>query len=278
MMQIGNSKNAEVEENMLRHMILNSLRSYKQKYSEEYGKIVIACDNKNYWRKQIFPFYKANRKKSRDESGLDWRVIFESLHKIRSEIKEYFPYTVIEIETAEADDVIASLCKKFGVLEETMAFEQVEKILILSGDKDFIQLQKYKNVSQYDPVRKKTITHPNPSSYLREHIIRGDVGDGVPNFLSSDNCLVIGERQKSVTEKKLNDWLKQEPKMFCTEVMLRNFKRNEQLIDLSFVPEELYVKITESYEQQKNKKSNNLMNYFMVNNLKNLTENIGDFV
>jgi 5'-3' exonuclease len=270
MMQIGNSKTAEVEENMLRHMILNSIRSYKLKYTEEYGKnFVIACDNTNIWRKQIFPYYKANRKKNRDSSILDWSSIFESLNKIRQELKDFFPYTVIDIQTAEADDIIACICKKYS---------EEEKILILSGDKDFIQLHKFKNVSQYDPVRKKTISHPNPEKYLQEHIIRGDSGDGVPNFLSSDNCLVIGERQKSVTEKKLQEWLNQDPVLFCTEVMLRNYRRNQQLIDLSFVPSDIFDKVVESYEQQKNKKAKDLMNYFVKNRLKNLTENIGDFV
>ena len=277
MMQLGNHTNSAVEENMVRHMVLNSLRSYKAKYGIEYGEMIIACDNHNYWRKQLFPYYKANRKKGIEKSELNWKQIFECLNKIRQELKDHFAYRIIEIPTAEADDVIASLCHKFGTLEENMDFEQIEKILILSGDHDFIQLHKYKNVSQYDPVRKKKITHKNPTEYLREHILRGDVGDGVPNFLSPDNCFVIGERQKPISAKKLETWLKQDPKMFCTEVMLRNYKRNEQLINLSEIPKDIYNSVLTSYEEQANKKPKDLMNYFIVNKLKILMESINEF-
>ena len=157
MMQIGNHTNVKIEENMVRHMVLNSIRSYKTKFGEEYGEVVIACDNSNYWRKQLFPYYKASRKKAQEKSELDWKSVFECMNKIRAELKEYFPYRVIDVESAEADDIIATL------VNDTIASEG---FLILSGDKDFIQLHKYDNVKQYDPVRKKWITHDNPERYL----------------------------------------------------------------------------------------------------------------
>jgi hypothetical protein len=269
MMQIGNHTNAEIEESMCRHMVLNSIRSFKTKFGDEFGEIVVACDNKNYWRRQLFPYYKANRKKNQAASELNWKAIFECLNKVREELKLVFPYRVIDIESAEADDIIGTLCREFG--------DTNEKILILSGDKDFIQLQRYINVKQYDPVRKKYITHNNPDKFLKEHIIKGDSGDGVPNFLSPDNCLVVGERQKPITAKKLEVWVDQEPERFCTELMLRNYKRNEQLIDLSMIPEHISKSIMESFTNQKGKKANKLMDYFIANRLKNLMESIGDF-
>jgi hypothetical protein len=269
MMQMGNQASGEIEEGMVRHMVLNSIRSFKMKYGDEYGEIVVACDNKNYWRRQIFPYYKANRKKNQEASDINWKAIFECLNKIREELKVVFPYRVIDIETAEADDIIGTLCKEFG---------NYQKVLILSGDKDFIQLHRYMNVRQYDPVRKKFITHNDPDTFLKEHIIKGDAGDGVPNFLSPDNCLVVGERQKPVTAKKLEVWLKQKPEQFCTELMLRNYKRNQQLIDLDHIPEHISQKILESFNDQAGKKPNKLMDYFIANRLKHLMENIGDFV
>lgn len=269
MMQLGNHTNADIEEGMVRHMVLNSLRSFKTKFGDEYGEIVIACDNKNYWRKQLFPYYKANRKKKQEASEINWKAIFECLNKIREELKHVFPYRVVDIESAEADDIIGTLCKAFGNTNE--------KILVLSGDKDFIQLQRFNNVKQYDPVRKKYISHNNPDKFLKEHIIKGDSGDGVPNFLSPDNCLVVGDRQKPITTKKLEIWVNQEPERFCTELMLRNYKRNEQLIDLNMIPEHISTRIMESFNNQKGKKANKLMDYFIANRLKNLMENIGDF-
>lgn len=266
MMQIGNHKNIELQEDVLRHMVLNSLRSHKVKFSD-YGEMVIACDDKNYWRKQIYPYYKANRKKDREASELDWNALFGALNKLRDEIRDYLPYRVIRVEHAEADDIIATLTKEFYTRE---------KILILSGDKDFSQLQKYPNVKQYSPTQKKFIVCTNPDLFLKEHIISGDQGDGVPNLLSADNCLVMGIRQTPVTAKKLSTWILQEPEQFCNEIMLRNYKRNQQLIDLEFVPTEIATEALNQYNTQKADRSK-IFNYFIEYKLKNLMENINEF-
>jgi hypothetical protein len=271
MVQLGNHINsalAQVDVNMVRHMVLNSLRSYKTKFSDEYGELVIACDNTNIWRKKEFVYYKANRKKSREDSGIDWKAIFDCMGKIRAELKEFFPYRVIDVESAEADDIIATLSKEFHMFE---------KILIMSGDKDFIQLQKYSNVKQYDPVRKKWIDHENPARYLREHILKGDTGDGIPNVLSSDNCFVIGERQKPLTKKRMDALLTLDPEEFNDSIATRNFFRNQTLIDLSFVPGYISDKVIEQYESQTDRDRSKLLNYFIANKLKNLMVHLPEF-
>lgn len=270
MVQLGNHTNAQVEENMVRHMVLNSIRMYRTKFGPSHGELVIACDNKNYWRRQLFPYYKANRRKSQAESELDWRAIFDCLGKIRAELKEYFPYRVIDIESAEADDIIGTLCMEFGNTNE--------KILILSGDKDFQQLQKYLNVEQYDPVRKKKIVCNDPSRFLAEHIIKGDSGDGIPNVLSDDNCLVIGKRQSPITQKKLDTLIDLSLESKHDHPTYRNYMRNRELIDLTCIPEKVRMQILESYNAQCGKRSTNLLNYFIANKLKNLTNSIGEFV
>ncbi len=270
LMQLGNHTNAQIEENMVRHMILNSLRSYRSKFFSDYGELVIACDNTNYWRRKVFPYYKANRKKAQEKSDLDWKAVFECLNKIRAELKEFFPYKVIDIESAEADDVIGSLVREYG-----SEMNAGEPILILSGDKDFIQLHKYANVKQYDPTRKKWISHNDPDQYLREHILKGDSSDGVPNVLSSDNCFVVGERQRPLTAKKLDHYLKVKPTEMETNIA-RNYFRNDQLINLNHTPEEIRVKVLDEYNKQKKDRSK-LLNYFIANKLRNLTESIGDF-
>ena len=268
MMQLGNHTNAEIEENMVRHMVLNSLRSYKVKFGSEYGEMVIACDNTNYWRKKVFPYYKANRKKNQEKSELDWKQIFECLNKIRAELKEYFPYRVIDIESAEADDIIATLIKHHYT---------EEKILILSGDKDFIQLHTFNNVKQFDPVRKKWISHNDPNRYLDEHILKGDAGDGIPNVLSADNCFVVGERQKPLTQKKIDALIDLGLEGKFDHPQCRNFMRNRSLIDLSLIPAEIAEKINQSYESQSGKSRDKMFNYFIANKLKHLMENIQEF-
>lgn len=250
-------------------MVLNSIRSYVKKFGQEYGELIIAADAGNLWRKESFPYYKANRVKNKEESVLDWNMIYQSLNKIRDELKEFFPYRMVHVDRCEADDVIASLANKFG---------NTEKVLILSGDHDFIQLQENLHVKQYNPVHDKWITHNRPDLYLKEHIIRGDTGDGVPNFLSADNCLVLKVRQKSIMQKKLDVWLKQDPKDFCeNEDQLRYYERNKLMVDLSNVPTDLQDLIYNEYEQQAGKNRKMLMSYFMEHRLKNLLENITDF-
>lgn len=276
LMSLGKHTNASIEENMVRHMVLNSLRSYRVKFGEEYGELVIACDNTNYWRRQLFPYYKANRKKNQEASELDWKAIFECLNKIRQELKDYFPYRVIDIEAAEADDIIGTLVKEFGTGEEVM-FDLDEKILILSGDKDFIQLHVYKNVKQYDPTRKKWVSHTDPDKYLYEHILKGDAGDGVPNVLSSDNCFVVGVRQKPLTQKKIDSLEELGLDGKFDHPLYRNYMRNKQLIDLRHTPKQICEKVMESFKNQEGKDRSKLMNYFITNKLRNLTEHIGEF-
>jgi hypothetical protein len=270
MAQLGNHTNARIDEPMVRHMVLNSIRMYKTKFADEYGELIIACDNRNYWRKHVFPYYKANRKKSQTESELNWKDIFECLNKIRSELKENFPYRIIDIESAEADDIIGTLCEEFG--------NTSEKILILSGDKDFQQLQKYINVTQYNPVLKKYIKCNDPDKFLEEHILKGDVSDGIPNVLSSDNCFVINERQKPLTKKRMDALMNTNLIGKFDHECFRNYTRNKTLIDLSQIPNRIKLQVMESFDNQENKKSPNLLNYFIANRLRNLTENIGDFV
>lgn len=265
---VNNEK--EVNEDLLRHMILNSIRSNFLRYKHQYGELIICADGQNYWRKQVFPYYKANRKTARDASGIDWPKLFEAVTKIKQEIQSYLPYNVIEVEGAEADDVIATIVK-YNELTEG------KEILILSGDKDLSQLQTSRFVKQYDPTRKKDVVSFNPERSLKEHIIRGDSGDGVPNIMSKDDVFVIGGRQRKVMTAKLNIWLDQEPENFCSTEMLRNFYRNKQLIDLSMIPAELSQKITTAYIERPKKGRDKIFNYFIDNKLKNLMESISDF-
>jgi 5'-3' exonuclease len=268
MEQIGSSK-APVEENLVRHMILNTMRTYIKRFKESHGpEIVIACDNRKYWRREIFPHYKASRKKNRDASGHDWNSIFECLHKIKEELKEYSPYKVIDVDGAEADDVIASLVMKYS---------PHSKVMILSSDKDFAQLQKYPNVEQFSPILKRYIKEPLPSVQLKQMIIRGDKGDGVPNILTKDDVFVVGGRQKPITEAKIINWLNQDPKEFCNEEMLRNYSRNESLIDLTKIPQQIVSEILDKYESTQAKTKSVFMNYMIANKLKNLIEVLDEF-
>ena len=269
MVHINSDPRAKIDEGLIRHIVLNSLRSYTKQFKSKYGNMVICCDSKKYWRRDVFPFYKSNRKKDRDKSDLDWNLIFETLNKIRDELKQNLPYRVIEVEGAEADDIIAVLAGRMSPHED---------ILILSSDKDFLQLQKYDSVQQYSPILKRFLRTEDPQLFIKEHILKGDRGDGIPNFLSADNTFVTGERQKSINKNKMLEWLKLDPSQFCTtETMRRGYSRNKMLVDLDCVPDELKTRIVESYENTKPSTRMNMLNYLMQNKLKALVEVADEF-
>tara|TARA_B100000035_G_scaffold98995_2_gene83967 strand:+ start:897 stop:1751 length:855 start_codon:yes stop_codon:yes gene_type:complete len=270
MVQLGGSKN--VEPDFVRHMVLNSLRSYRSKFQGEFGELVLCYDNKTNWRREYFPNYKHSRRKGRKESKLDWNNIFDTLHMIKSELTEFFPYKVLEVDNAEADDIIASVV--FHVASEPKNYE---KVLILSSDKDFIQLQKYNFVSQYSPMQKKFVNGVDPTTYIKEHILKGDRGDGVPNFLSPDNTFVDELRQRPLSKRKLEAWIDLEPSDYCNEEMMRNYQRNRTLIDLSYIPDDIKEKCTETFLDAPEGNRKHLLNYFIKKKLKSLMENIGDF-
>jgi len=270
MIQIGRSD--EVDPDMVRHMVLNSLRGYRNRFCEEYGELVLCYDNKGNWRREYFPNYKHGRRKDRKASKLDWGSIFDTLHLIKQELQNHFPYKVLEVENVEADDIIASVVSY--VAESPSHYE---KVLILSGDKDFIQLQKHSFVTQYSPVLKKFVNGIDPDVYIKEHILKGDRSDGVPNFLSPDNCFVNELRQRPISKKKLATWIDLDPEDFCNEEMLRNYQRNRTLIDLTQAPDWVSKTCVEAYLNSKVNDRSGLLNYFIKHRLKNHMENIGDF-
>lgn len=273
MAQIHGRGDVDVDEGLLRHMILNTLRFNRVKFNEKYGELVICCDDTNNWRKKLFPYYKAHRKKNRDDSDYDWPHIFNCLNNVRDELKEFFPYKVIQVDTAEADDVIGVLCHEFG-----KQLGEGEPILILSGDKDFVQLQKFVNVDQYDPVRKRKINSKNPFEYLVEHIAKGDRGDGIPNALSKDDVFVSGGRQKpmrATTLAKIKETVDQGT-MNGSHDWTAGFERNKMLIDLQYTPSEINDQVLDQFNSQ-NKDRGKLFNYFVKKKLNNLIENISEF-
>ena len=256
----------ELEEDMVRHMILNSVRMYRTMFNENYGEIVLAYDSRAYWRKEIFPQYKSNRRKNREEDNKDWDSIFGVLNNIKEEIKEFLPYKVVEVYGAEADDVIATLCKHY----------QNEKVMIVSGDKDFIQLQKYDNVKQYSPITKKLVDGVDPKVYIKEHVLKGDKSDGVPNVLSPDHTFTDELRQRPLTSKKLESILAQDIDELDDEIK-RNYQRNDKLINLDNIPKTLESEILNSFNEASYGDRSGLLNYFIEKRLTSLTENIGEF-
>lgn len=253
-------------------MVINSLRIYRNKHKDDFGEVVICCDSDKYWRRDYFPYYKAGRvkvKNKNEKSVNDWKMIFQTMTVLKEELKTTFPYKVINVSGAEADDVIAILTKRYS---------SKENMLIVSSDKDFLQLKQLgKSVKQYSPIMSKFLEESNPKEFLMEHIIKGCQSDGVPNILSANDCLVSAVRQSPVSSKKLAEWVKMDPKDFCNDKMLTGFHRNNTLINFDMIPEEVSNSIMEEFDKYVPAKRSGLINYFMSKNLKFLMPHLAEF-
>lgn len=273
MAQIANAKpKVKLEEDLIRHMVLNIIRTHLKNFRKDYGEVVLCSDNRKYWRKEFFPFYKAHRKKAREKSDLDWHLIFDMLAKFKEELKENFPYKVIDVEGAEADDIIGTLAPR-AVMHEN--------VLIISSDNDFLQLQMYNGrskyqIKQYNPAQKKFLISENPLKELKMKIINGDKGDGIPNIISSNDTFVTGQRQKRMTEQKMEKYLNEEYAHYDT-IANTGFVRNQILIDLRNIPGDIKTKIINTYDETKPASKGKILDYFIANKLKNLMDVIEEF-
>ena len=253
----------EVSENMLRHMIINSVRNYQKKYARDYGEIVLCTDAAHPWRRDYYPLYKAGRKKTREASDLDWTMLFNTLQKVKEEIRDNFPYRYMYVENCEADDIIAVLTK-----------QSKEPVLIISGDKDFQQLHKYDDVTQWSPNLNRMVECNDPDLFLKEHILKGDKSDGIPNILSNDDCFELGIRQtplrKPILEKYLRISIEKDDKYY------RNYLRNQTLIDLDFIPQDIEDRILEEFDKTEIVRGK-VFDYLVSHRLNELLNHVEDF-
>lgn len=277
----GKTDNTEAAINIIRHAVLSSIKFYKKKYGKEYGEIVIACDGRQYWRRDHFEFYKGSRKKNREKSDLDWKLIFDTLSDIREDLIQYFPYKVVHIDRCEADDVIAALTKwvQNNDLVTEGLYEEPQKVLIVSSDKDFKQLHKFGNVKQWSPMQKKFVESPKGNEYLIEHIVRGDSGDGIPNIYSKDDVFMNeGDRQTPVTAKKLAKFQELRIDACENEEQRRNWQRNQLLVDFEFIPEDVRQSVIDTYTGLKPKGDKmSIMNYLIKNKCRMLLDELEEF-
>jgi len=266
MAQTRGKSDVKPNKEMVRHMVINSIRGFNLKFKKEYGQQVLCSDAGDPWRRDIYPNYKHARRKGRVDSATDWDNIFNIITEIKHEIAENFPYIVMYIEKAEADDIIASLTKHLN-----------EPIMIISGDKDFVQLQTKPNVKQYSPIQKKFVGEGlDPKQFLHEQIIRGDRSDGIPNILSPDDIFLTGEKQRPINKKRLEEWSSMDKIPLGSETS-KHYERNKKLIDFTQIPDSIYATIINTYMNYKIPSKSKLLPYFMKHKLKELMTNINDF-
>jgi len=266
--------------NLVRHVILSQLKFYNTKYKATYGKLIVCCDGKNYWRKRLFPYYKAGRKASREKTDIDWPLVFSTLSEMIDDLKENFLFNIVKVDYAESDDVIATLTKYFQDHEivEGPMFDSKQNILIVSSDKDFIQLHVYDNVKQLSPLTKGMVTDPDPKLYLALKILKGDRGDGIMNVLSEDDSFVNNKRCSALTKKRIDKLLSEGYDNCSDPFIKRNWNRNRVLIDFQYIPKKITDRIIEQYQQPINGNKQKIFNYLIKHNCNLLLNDINAFV
>jgi hypothetical protein len=262
-----------------RHTILTTLLSYKRNFGKKYGQIVICLDGDKYWRKQYFPEYKGHRKKNREESTTDWKAIFAIGDQLKHDLTTVFPFKIVRDSSAEADDVIAILCKytqENELIQEGLE-ESVQKFLTISTDDDFRQLFKYKNYAQWSPIKRKALTRPE-KNFLIEKIIRGDSGDGVPSVLCPNDFLMNKEaygRATPITEKVIKKFI---DGTSLSEIDRTRLERNTTLIDFDKIPADVEQRVIDTYKASVPVIDKDLVfKYFAKHRCKQLAMDLQDF-
>jgi hypothetical protein len=281
------------------------------KYIEQFGinEVVLAVDSKKNWRKDVFPWYKGHRKLLRDkideeaegEGATEWFKFDEyytELSTLLQEIKENIPFKVIEVESAEGDDVIGILTSKVN-----------NEFVIVANDNDFVQLLKNDKVKLFNPLTKKFIECEDPKKQLMLKICKGDKGDFIPSisdkhtykteFLqycveklsiakNPSNAEVILNSDETVLYNSMFSFMKEhgiKPSRVTifsekvaaghinndtlgqllneNEEMKKRFVRNGKLINLTYQPEELKVKVVDTYMDYEIPSLSGLFTYFV---------------
>jgi 5'-3' exonuclease, N-terminal resolvase-like domain/T4 RNase H, C terminal len=272
--------------NLVRHVILSKIRDYKRRFSKEYGnEIVIACDGGDYWRKKVFPHYKASRKKNRENSDIPWDMVYQCMDDSLDVLRNFFPYKVIKVSGAEADDVMFVMsdvvCKQRGTVVGIESEVVGEKCLVISSDKDMIQL--HSNTTRlYSPYKETYATFQpgeTAKSFLRKLILTGDTGDGIPNVFSPASTLVDGIRQKAATEKKMKPILESSDLISGTDDpdVKKRIVENARLISFKFVPTEIVNSIIDSYNEPIEGTRMAAYEWMAANNMKLLMNDIEAF-
>ena len=262
-----NQLECSIELPFLRHLVLNQIRGYRKKFVKDYGELVMALDSRTgYWRKAVFPYYKALRKEAREQSVIDWNMVFGHFDTLIQEMRDYFPYKMVYVDKAEADDIISVLSKTEG------------NHVIVSNDKDFRQLHN-ERVCQYFPRDQHMERERYPDVYLFEQVCHGDKVDGIPNIRSDGDCFVSKKRQKPCSDKFVQTLLRNQNQMqeILTPEEMNRFRENQRIIDLSFVPEEIRSEIIETYDSAPTRGRAKLFEFFASRGLRELCDRIRDF-
>lgn len=228
--EIINNPNPEF--NLHRHQLITSLLFLIKKFNP--NEVVLGIDNKLNWRKKLYTDYKAHRKAKRDQDVFPWDAYYTYLEELIQDIKDNFPFKVIEQRYAECDDIIAILCKYSPFSGEN---------IVVTSDKDFVQLLSLPHVKIYDPIKRKFMEEKQPKIFLEAKILMGDKSDNIPAIKPR-----VGEKTawKLANNKDELDALLHDAE--SGKAYRKNYKLNRILIDFNSIPDVIKTKVLKQYD------------------------------
>ncbi len=200
---------------MWRHMVLQSLLDLKNSVKPD--EIILACDHES-WRKDVFPFYKSNRK----YDGLE--EYFFHVNNFLIELEENFPFKILRLKGLESDDIITIF----------VLHKNNEINVIGSNDSDLYQLMLYPNTIYYNLKQKRLfeLSKEEIKENVLLKLLKGDPGDGIPNIYTNE--LVKGIRQKSITQSIIEEFKIHQDRFLGSDNKIKErFERNKKLILLT---------------------------------------------
>jgi 5'-3' exonuclease len=235
-------------------------------YNDKIDEIVLAIDAKRQWRKAYYPRYKENRKKNRDKSGLDWTFLFKVINQYIADIKHHMPFKVMQVRSAEADDIIG-----------TLVLNLKTNCVITSNDEDYKQLISPK-VKLWNPSKRKYVKCDDPKKFLTMKCLMGQSKDDIPNVKTPNDWGQTAEtfdKRKPglgpVTAEKIiaegvDDWLEEND-------LKDRFKRNRILIDFEKIPHTIQDRTLDQYYDYNFPPPENMYKFFEKFEMRNYLEN-----
>lgn len=266
-----------------RFLVYDSIYSCIKRF--RISEVVLAVDDKVSWRRSYFPRYKESRKKQRDKSDVDFKIVFSVINKFIRELKHSMPFKIIKVRSAEADDVIGILALEFG------------NCIVSSNDEDFMQLVGEKDNRLWNPSNQKFSEFPininkdkkgtpvmckSKEEFLNYKILMGQPKDDIFNIKTPTNWGKTPETEgkrkpgfgvisaQKVMKAGVHEWIEKEQ-------LEDRYKRNSVLIDFHRIPNVINNRIGDVYNNHTYPPPENIYKFFKEFQMRYFLENF-DFV
>jgi 5'-3' exonuclease len=223
-------------------MYLKSIIDLIGKVTFANAKVIFCMDSprQNVWRMELTKEYKADRCDLTAKAN--FKPTFEKTYSkiIPKIIKENTNISKLRLDKLEADDIIAVICKYYEKKYPD------EKVYIVSGDKDFLQLGRDNVIFiNYKTKKPLILSEEQAKEELKMKILNGDCSDNIVTIFPKDRKLLSLKKRKELIENdsSLQEYFKENPDI------KKKYDINCQMIDFNYIPKDLKKNILVEYKK-----------------------------